>query len=204
MGPGRPGAVGQGVGLTPPRRPPPSPGHPLGTDLLQQRAHLPLHVPGRLPLPQQEREGSAGGLGRHRHRHPGVSWGANGGGWGSPALAVGPGWAVGGGGGFPPSLCHFWGGRGVCIRLGGYGGMVGAVGQPWGWEEEGADLLGVPSPLGGPYPSVVVGQPPSCPHPPTSAPQLQLLPGGRGDLQGVLRRGQRRHPQPAEGGGQRC
>lgn len=53
--PGEPRCV-----LSPPCCPP---GHPLRPYLLQQRAHLPLPVPGRVPLPQQERQGGPGGLG---------------------------------------------------------------------------------------------------------------------------------------------
>ncbi|XP_056657425.1 menin isoform X2 [Monodelphis domestica] len=41
---------------------------------------------------------------------------------------------------------------------------------------------------------------PGRPDPLTIYHKLQLLPGGRGDLQGILRGGQRRGPQPAEGG----
>lgn len=43
------------------------------SEALQQRAHLPLHVPGWVPLQAQECAGGSEGLGRGSTGHAGVS-----------------------------------------------------------------------------------------------------------------------------------
>lgn len=48
-------------------------GRHLRSEALQQRAHLPLHVPCRIPLQAQECAGGSEGLGRSSSGHAGVS-----------------------------------------------------------------------------------------------------------------------------------
>lgn len=48
------------------------PGRHFCSEALQQRAHLPLHVPGGLPLQTPQREGGSEGLGWRSAGHAGV------------------------------------------------------------------------------------------------------------------------------------